>query len=412
MARDLLIRDVSKDDLSWIAEARQTETQNEFLKGILKNARTEAFQPSLFDRVTPPKIIHGQMPFKFIDLFAGIGGFRSAMTALGGECVFTSEWDKYAAKTYQAWYGDDEISTGDIWNVDVKKEIPDHDILCAGFPCQPFSLAGVSKKKSLGRSHGFDDEKQGNLFFAIMKIVNAKRPPILILENVKNLRSHDKRNTWKVIQETIEGSGYEVFSDVIDAQSWVPQHRERIFIVCFDKKIFGPKDQIDFSFPKTPDTPAPKLGSILHKSPPDKKYMLSDKLWAYLQAYAEKHRAKGNGFGYSRFGKNDVARTLSARYHKDGSEILIKQARWRNPRRLTPSEAMQLMGFSSRYSELFGHENGFSQVVSDTQAYRQFGNSVVPQVVEAVGEEVVRTMAEVFLRSNNGCLIKGRSIAA
>jgi len=413
MTKDLLIRDLDTEDLDWIGQSIPVgSTQAEFLRDIVRQARVESFQPSLFDAASKPKTIHGYMPFKFIDLFAGIGGFRSAMTALGGECVFTSEWDKYAVKTYREWYGDDDINTEDIREVDAAAVIPDHDILCAGFPCQPFSLAGVSKKNSLGRLHGFDDLDQGNLFFAIMKIVDAKRPPVLMLENVKNLRSHDKGNTWTVIRESIESRGYVVHEKVIDAQAWVPQHRERIFIVCFDSNVFGSKEQIGFEYPEPPNSDAPKLGNILHATAPDRKYMLSDKLWKYLQDYAAKHRAKGNGFGYSRFGKDDVARTMSARYHKDGSEILIKQRGWKNPRRLTPEEALGLMGFEKRYSTLFGHDNGFPQVVSDTQAYRQFGNSVVPLVVEAVGTKVVDAMARVFLRTNTGCLLKGRTVAA
>ncbi len=412
MTKDVLIRDLDNEDLEWIGKAIPVgSTQNEFLRDILRQARFESFQPSLFDTMSKPTTIHGYMPFKFIDLFAGIGGFRSAMTALGGECVFTSEWDKFAVKTYREWYGDDDINSEDIREVDPEKVIPDHDILCAGFPCQPFSLAGVSKKNSLGRLHGFDDLDQGNLFFAIMNIVDAKRPPVLMLENVKNLRSHDKGNTWTVIRKSIENRGYVVHERVIDAQAWVPQHRERIFIVCFDKNIFGSQGQIGFEFPEPPSSIAPKLGSILHGTAPDRKYMLSDKLWKYLQDYAAKHKAKGNGFGYSRFGRDDVARTMSARYHKDGSEILINQRGWKNPRRLTPAEAMQLMGFEQRYSSLFGHKDGFPQVVSDTQAYRQFGNSVVPIVVEAVGRKVVEAMARVFLHTDTGCLLKGRSVA-
>lgn len=413
MTKDLLIRDLSPEDLSWIGDAKPVGvTQNEFLRDIVRQARVESLQPSLFDSVAQPKIVHGYVPFKFIDLFAGIGGFRSAMTKLGGECVFTSEWDKYAVKTYQSWYGDDDVHTGDIREVNPASEIPDHDVLCAGFPCQPFSLAGVSKKNSLGRLHGFDDLDQGNLFFSILNIIDAKRPPVLLLENVKNLRSHDKGNTWTVIRESLEERDYVVYEKVIDAQSWVPQHRERIFIVCFDTTVFGRADQIGFRFPDEPDREPPKLGEVLHEKAPDKKYMLSDKLWKYLQDYKAKHEAKGNGFGYSCFGRNDVARTISARYHKDGSEILIRQKGWKNPRRLTPHEAMGLMGFGQRYSSVFGHSDGFPQVVSDTQAYRQFGNAVVPLVVEAVGQKVLEAMANVFLRTNTGCLLKGRAVAA
>ncbi len=331
-------------------------------------------------------------PFRFIDLFAGIGGFRSGLTALGGRCVFTSEWDKFSAQTYRAWYGDDDIYTGDIRELD-SREIPDHDVLCAGFPCQPFSLAGVSKKNSLGRRHGFDDETQGNLFFKIMDVVDHKRPPVLFLENVKNLKSHDKGRTWRVIEESLVDRDYSAFSRVVDARSWVPQHRERIFIVCFDRHVFGSEDEIGFRFPEMDDTRNPTLSTVLEPKAPDRKYMLSDRLWKYLKDYAEKHRRKGNGFGYSVFDSSGVARTLSARYYKDGSEVLISQKGFRNPRRLTPAEARRLMGFADRYAQMFGHENGFPIVVSDTQAYKQFGNAVVPEVVEAIGEQIVRAMS-------------------
>lgn len=412
MTRDLLIRDLAAEDITWLGEARPFGiTQNEFLRDIVRRARVDSLQPSLFEPVTPPRIVHGNVPFKFVDLFAGIGGFRAALTSLGGECVFTNEWDKYAVKTYRAWFGENDIYTGDIRELDAATDIPDHDVLCAGFPCQPFSLAGVSKKNSLGRVHGFEDLDQGNLFFSIMRVVDAKRPPVLMLENVKNLKSHDKGKTWAVIRRNIEDRGYVVFDEVIDAQAWVPQHRERIFVVCFDSNVFGRRDQISFEFPGEPAAAPPTLDSVLAKEPPDRKYMLSDKLWRYLQDYAKKHKAKGNGFGYSCFDRDDVARTLSARYYKDGSEILIRQPGWKNPRRLTPNEARNLMGFDSKFARLFGHEDEFPQVVSDTQAYRQFGNGVVPHVVEAIGSGIVECMARVILRTNSGCLLKGRAVA-
>jgi len=328
--------------------------------------------------------------FRFIDLFAGIGGFRSALTALGGECVFTSEWDRYALKTYKEWYGDDNIYEGDIRELG-KNVIPNHEILCAGFPCQPFSLAGVSKKNSLGRAHGFEDVKQGNLFFSILEIVDEKRPPILFLENVKNLKSHDKGQTWGRIYKELSKRGYAVFEKIIDAREWVPQHRERIFLVCFDEKAFGLKEQIEFTFPEKRNNRPITLSKILEKNV-DPKYMLSDKLFNYLVQYRKKHEKLGNGFGYSEFDGSGVARTLSARYHKDGSEILITQKGFRNPRRLTPGEAKSLMGFDDRYAELFGHKKGYPIVVSDTQAYRQFGNSVVPLLIEAIGREVLQIL--------------------
>jgi DNA (cytosine-5)-methyltransferase 1 len=316
------------------------------------------------------------MRFTFIDVFAGIGGFRLALERLGGRCVFSSEWDRYAQRTYAAWFG--EAPTGDIRQVS-RADIPDHHILAAGFPCQPFSLAGVSKKNSLGRAHGFADATQGTLFFQLASIIAAKRPPVVLLENVKNLTSHDSGRTWDVIHRTLEDElQYRVFHRVIDAAAFVPQHRERVFIVGFDKHTLGAS--------ATPDlasigrgTTTPKLRDILLDDV-DAKYTLSDALWSYLQAYAAKHRSKGNGFGFGIADPDGVTRTLSARYFKDGSEILIAQGRRRNPRRLTPRECARLMGFP----------DDLPQVVSDTQAYRQFGNAVVPPVAHAVAREILR----------------------
>lgn len=410
LPKSVLIRDLDKDQVDWIKKSTpKGVSQNTFLKGILTQARDHRARYDLFSVPVQPKTIYRQLPFKFIDLFAGIGGFRCGMTAAGGSCVFTSEWDKHAAKTYMAWYGDEHISTEDIRQLSLDAVIPDHDVLCAGFPCQPFSIAGVSKKNSLGKAHGFEDERQGNLFFKIIEVVDSKRPPILLLENVKNLKSHDKGKTWKVISELILDRDYAMFSKIIDARFWVPQHRERIFIVCFDKRLFGREDQIRFKFPEPDRNDTPILDSILSKVEPSGRYMLSDHLWSYLQEYAEKHRAKGNGFGYGLHTGKDVARTMSARYFKDGSEILISQEGWKNPRRLTPKEAMLLLGYSSEYSDLFGHEHGFPQVVSDTQAYKQFGNSVVPKIVELIGHEIVKCMGEAILRRGNGCLLKARA---
>tara|TARA_Y100001970_G_scaffold33670_1_gene41880 strand:+ start:4083 stop:5078 length:996 start_codon:yes stop_codon:yes gene_type:complete len=324
--------------------------------------------------------------FKFIDLFAGIGGFRSGMTYLGGDCVFTNEWDKFAVETYSSWYKDDEVTTEDIRLFNFE-EIPDHDILCAGFPCQPFSIAGVSKKQSLGRKHGFDDEGQGNLFFAIRDIAKIKRPRILFLENVKNLRSHDKKRTFQTIKDEIHNLDYQLFHQVISSKTLVPQNRERIFMVAFDQRVFG--EDIEFTFPEFKGD-ALSLGSILESKVED-KYTLSNKLWSYLQDYALKQKKKGNGFGYGLFGPDDVARTMSARYYKDGAEILIKQKR-RNPRRITPKEAKYLMGFQDKYARKFGHRNGFPQIVSDTQSYKQFGNAVIPIIVEKIGKEILKKL--------------------
>jgi len=318
--------------------------------------------------------------FTFTDLFAGIGGFRIALESLGGKCVFSSEWNVYSAKTYEANFG--EKPAGDITLVD-ETAIPDHDILAAGFPCQPFSIAGVSKKNSLGRPHGFLDELQGNLFFDIARILDAKRPKAFILENVKNLIYHDRKRTFRVITETLEKLGYEIFWKVIDASAYVPQHRERIIIVGFRSDLYP---SVHFTFPGISGSP-PSLKDILEKSP-DPKYTLSDGLWKYLQEYAEKHRRKGNGFGYGLVDPEEdgITRTLSARYYKDGAEILIKQE-GKNPRRLTPMECRRLMGFP----------DNFIIPVSDTQAYRQFGNAVVPAVIR----EVAVGMLEVILGGQN-----------
>ncbi|MCL4115754.1 UNVERIFIED_CONTAM: hypothetical protein GTU68_063447 [Idotea baltica] len=325
-----------------------------------------------------------QLPFRFIDLFCGIGGLRLGLESAGGQCAFSCDYDKHAAKTYEHWFGENPF--GDVTELD-RKAIPDHDLLAAGFPCQPFSIAGVSKKNSLGRDHGFKAE-----------IIDAKQPPVLFLENVKNLRSHDKGKTWQTIKGTLAELGYTVFDQTIDAIHYVPQHRERIFIVGFRKDVFGKTP--DFCFPTKPETEPPVLKHILQDPKAvDSKYILSDKLWDYLQAYAEKHRQKGNGFGCSVASLNGTTRTLSARYHKDGSEILIPTQPGKNPRRLTPVEAGRLMGFPEHLIQ--------QQVVSDTQAYRQYGNSVVPKVIAPIAQQIAATMlATLQSRNGNGCLLK------
>jgi DNA (cytosine-5)-methyltransferase 1 len=329
--------------------------------------------------------------FTFIDLFAGIGGFRLGLGSAGGKAIFTNEWDSYAASTYKSWYGEEEISTSDLRELDPKKDIPNHDVLAAGFPCQPFSIAGVSKKNSLGRPHGFSDLQQGNLFFAICDIIASKKPKIVLLENVKNLMSHDKGKTWAVILESLDLLGYEVKHQVINAAGWVPQNRRRVFIVALNRKYFS-RDVIDsFTFPHQPESKI-KLGSILEKGIPDKKYMLTDNLWKYLQNYAAGHKAKGNGFGYKLYGPEDTTGTLSARYYKDGAEILIRQPGWKNPRRLTPKEAARLMGFNNQMAKTQGFNRGFPQVVSDMQSYKQFGNSVCPLVVAEIAIELARAL--------------------
>jgi DNA (cytosine-5)-methyltransferase 1 len=319
--------------------------------------------------------------FNFIDLFAGIGGLRKGFESIGGHCVFTSEWNKYAQQTYAANFRDNHLIEGDITKI-AAEEIPDHDVLLAGFPCQPFSIAGVSKKNALGRLHGFACEAQGTLFFDVARILLAKRPAAFMLENVKNLQSHDRGRTFEVILRTLEGElGYRVFHKVIDAKHFLPQHRERIVIVGF-------RDDVPFSWNDLvlPEKGSVQLRTILHpedgSETPEapytegdmatvsKKYTLTPKLWEYLQNYAAKHKAKGNGFGFGLVGPEDIARTLSARYFKDGSEILVSRGKRKTPRRLTPRECARLMGYT----------DDFRIPVSDTQAYKQFGNSVAVPV--------------------------------
>lgn len=329
--------------------------------------------------------------FTFIDLFAGIGGFYLGMKANGGRCVFTNEKDSKAAETYKAWHHH-EVNTTEFQKLDFASDVPEHDILCAGFPCQPFSIAGVSKKNALGRAHGFRDAEQGNLFFKICELVEVRRPLVMILENVKNLLSHNSGATWQEIEKRLKRLNYQPIPRTIDAQAWVPQHRERVFIVCFDKERFTDAEWGSFEFPPTPKKKL-RLSDVLEAEAPDTKYMLTDALWAYLQGYAEKHQAKGNGFGFGLASRDGITRTMSARYYKDGSEILIPEPDWRNPRRLTPAEAARLMGFTKRYAKLSHHRGEFPQVVSDMQAYKQFGNSVSPPVVEAIGKQVVKVLA-------------------
>ncbi len=331
-------------------------------------------------------------PFSFIDLFAGIGGIRLGLEQSGGSCVYSVEIDPHARRTYEANFGPCEA--WDIRNVD-PADLPPFDVLAAGFPCQPFSIAGVSKKLSLGRAHGFADVTSGNLFFEIVRLAEATAPPVLFLENVKNLRSHDRGNTFRVILSELNRLGYAVSERVIDARHWVPQHRERTFIIAFRRSEFGDRT---FAFPPLPQSPPPTLRSVLD-SWYDRKYVLSDHLWGYLQDYARKHRAAGNGFGYGLFRGDDVARTLSARYYKDGSEILIDTG-GPLPRRLTPVEAARLMGFpnprqvpvTKPLAEIERDPDSFVIPVSDTQAYRQLGNSVVVPVVRHLGTAMASQM--------------------
>jgi DNA (cytosine-5)-methyltransferase 1 len=313
--------------------------------------------------------------FRFIDLFAGIGGLRMGFEPAGGRCVFTSEWDLKCQETYRLNFPDNHEIAGDIRPyAENPALIPEHDVLLAGFPCQPFSIAGVSKKNALGRPHGFLCDTQGTLFFDTAQIIAHHRPAAFVLENVKNLQRHDKGRTFATIMHVLtEELGYHIQCRVINSQPWVPQKRERIFIVGFREPT-----SFDFDALEIPDAEkGPKLGSILEPEV-DPKYTLTAHLWKYLQDYKAKHNAAGNGFGFSLFGPRDVTRTLSARYYKDGSEVLIDQKGPR-PRRLTPRECARLMGFDTR-------EHKFRICVSDTQAYKQFGNAVVVPVVKFIAE--------------------------
>ena len=368
MARQIHIRleDAVYEALADYTDDTNTSVQDSVSSAIIQFLKTQKREQ------TPEN-----SDFTFIDLFAGIGGMRLAYESAGGKCVYSSEWNKYSQQTYYANFG--EQPEGDITRVD-ENSIPDHDILVAGFPCQPFSIAGVSKKQSLGRATGFEDKTQGTLFFDICRILKAKRPRAFMLENVKNLCSHDRGRTFKVITESLEELDYEVFYQVLDGQNYVPQHRERILIVGFDRKRYG-KD-ITFSFDLTPVEPRPIIRDILQDNV-DEKYTLSDKLWNYLQEYAAKHKAAGNGFGYGIAEPDGISRTLSARYYKDGSEILIAQD-GRNPRRLTPRECARLQGFPE----------DFKIPVSDTQAYKQFGNSVVVPLMADVAKLVVEKITK------------------
>lgn len=385
----------SQDSLAeWLGYSRRTVQRWESGVTVPKAAMVRSLRQAVrelgWNDVAKPR----STSFTFIDLFAGIGGMRLGFEKHQGRCVYTCEWDRFSQQTYTANFPTGEEIAGDIRDVRTS-DVPRHDLLLAGFPCQPFSLAGVSKKNSLGRPHGFADETQGTLFFDIVRILEDRRPAAFLLENVKHLRNHDRGRTMRVILRTLEDKlGYHVTTRLIDARSFLPQHRERIFIAGFRRNTGLSLDDLELPDPAD----GPKLATVLHPEdgteeaePPytqgelaavSAKYTLSDHLWSYLQEYARRHRLRGNGFGFGLVGPEDTARTLSARYYKDGSEILIRQDE-ANPRRLTPRECARLMGFD---------EPGLSQFeipVSDTQAYKQFGNSVAVPVVDAIARAMV-----------------------
>lgn len=394
-----------KTSYEMLLELRRQKSHREIADLLSVNERTvrrwenhESACPSYLGDAIRMHLDHrpAEGSFRFADLFAGIGGTRLGFEAAGGRCVFTSEWNPYAQQTYAANFGhdDEHVFAGDITSVN-EADVPDHDVLLAGFPCQPFSIAGVSKKNALGRPHGFEDATQGTLFFDVARILAAKRPRAFMLENVKNLISHDRGNTFKVIRRTLEEElGYTVQARVLDASPFVPQGRRRIIIVGFDGE-----NGFDFDNVAIPQL-SPRMSSILHSEDGSEvaeapytegpqatvaaKYTLTPKLWEYLQNYAVKHRKAGNGFGFGLVGPEDVARTLSARYYKDGSEILVSRGLGRVPRRLTPRECARLMGFPDSYRI----------PVSDTQAYKQFGNSVVVPVIEAVARQIVPSVVD------------------
>lgn len=409
-----------------LREARTRYSQREIAEHVGKDVKTVRrwekgetscpimLEPALRELLHRPTSQRDSSPaFRFIDLFAGVGGIRLGFESQGGQCVFTSEWDSYAQKTYAENYPGDHPLNGDITKI-AAADIPNHDVLLAGFPCQPFSIAGVSKKNALGRAHGFACDTQGTLFFDVCRILEEKRPKAFLLENVKNLMSHDKGRTWDVIKRSLIELGYDIAPKVVDGAHFVPQHRERILIVGFRKE-----DGIAFDWEEVllPPKGGRTMKDILHRTDgtetilpwdngrffdhearkvPD-KYTLTPKLWQYLQDYAAKHRAKGNGFGFGLVFPDSVARTLSARYYKDGSEILVYQGEGINPRRLTPRECARLMGFPDT----------FRIPVSDTRAYKQFGNSVVMPVMY----EVARVMVPLVTGKAEQLLVRRQAAA-
>lgn len=408
------------------------ETINRWLKGNANPKLSNAEYKLLKSLLPTSKVTPANHKFKFIDLFAGIGGIRKGFEEQGGLCVFTSEWDKFARRTYKANFAcnnDYHTFNADIRDITlsqnpaiseeeayqhINSQIADHDVLLAGFPCQPFSIAGVSKKNSLGAKHGFACDTQGTLFFDVARILAAKRPAAFVLENVKNLKSHDKGNTFKIIMRTLDELGYEIADSsyrgkqdpkIINGANWLPQNRERIILVGFRRDLNIASKFTLKNLPFPAKNSIPKLGDLLEPQVDD-KYILTPRLWEYLYNYAKKHQAKGNGFGFGLVGSNDRARTLSARYYKDGSEILIDRGYdfskpltdlenlAKRPRRLTPLECSRLMGFSSPQ----GAE--FVIPVSDTQAYKQFGNSVIVPLFQALAKHMLPFILQAKTKAN------------
>ena len=404
-------------------------------------------QAHLLTLLPQPPAHHPHYGFRFVDLFAGIGGIRHGFEAIGGQCVFTSEWNKHAVRTYKAnWYCDPDAHqfNADIRDVTlshktgvsdeeaaehIRNTIPAHDVLLAGFPCQPFSLAGVSKKNALGRAHGFACDTQGTLFFDVARIIDARRPAIFVLENVKNLKSHDGGKTFRIIMQTLDELGYDVADaedmgpddpKIIDGKHFLPQHRERIVLVGFRRDLNLKGDFTLRDLPSLYPARRPTVADLLEPAV-DAKFILTPVLWKYLYRYAKKHQAKGNGFGFGMvdpLNPDSVTRTLSARYYKDGAEILIDrgwdkalgekdfddpQNQQHRPRRLTPRECARLMGFETPQGY------SFRIPVSDTQAYRQFGNSVVVPAFAAVAKLLASRISKAVQLRQSEAVNGGRS---
>lgn len=382
---------------------------------------------SLVSSPSPP--IHGGRPaaFRFVDLFAGIGGIRGGLEQAGGRCVFSVEKDPNAVRTYEANWG--PIDVRDVHDVE-PEDLHEHEILAAGFPCQPFSLAGVSKKQSLGRAHGFDDPASGNLFFQIIRLIGGPwepdvemlrdeaeapnredgrferltpasehAPPVLLLENVRHLLSHDHGRTFRVIRRRLLRSGYWVTHAVINGAVWVPQNRRRTIIVGFRRDLFP----APFLFSQPGDEhQGPRLDDrILEPDGRDlEPYRITEGVWQALKRHRARHEEKGTGFGYGIARRGGVTRTLSARYYKDGAEILISMGDDGPPRRLTPEECARLMGF---IPEHLGRDFHLPrEEVSDVQLYRQFGNSVIVPQFTWIGSTILDQARAVFAARMEG----------